>query len=364
MIPDASLRTIGAIGLAALSSRSELGTPLTRLATRALCAAGLLAALLPTLAGCFRKSRPALPHAGGTSAAACRECHEAIYQEWSRSAHAAAFTREEYRRASRDHPEGKCLRCHVPASLDRINEMPVRARHRDEGVTCEGCHLKGDAYAAPKQFTAYTDHPVVEEPLLVKSDFCGKCHEAIFKQWSDAPVKPAERKTCQQCHMAAVRRRTVSGSAWHRLHKRGEGRRHDFAMERPEPDKPHVTLAVALTKTSAEAVACTVTVTNVAAHHALPSGEFGFRELAVVAALVDRYGVASAKQVTRFVAQKRSGLPFGEPRTIAVRFAEVPADVEALEVRLVRSSFSGVEAVLGEQRIALRGEPEEIPDRK
>lgn len=331
---------------------------MTRLATRATCAAAIVTALLP---GCFRKSRPALPEAGGTSARVCADCHHEIYDEWGRSAHAAAFTNAEYRRAAKGHPEDKCLRCHVPASLDRINEMPVRARHRDEGVTCEGCHLKGDAYAAPKQFTPYADHPIVEEPLLVKSDFCGKCHEVIFTQWADARVKPDERKTCQECHMAAVRRRTVSGSAWHKLHRKGEGRRHDFAMARPEPDKPHVTLTVALTDASAETVACNVTVTNVAAHHALPSGEFGFRELAVVAALVDRYGVASAKQVTRFVAQKRTWLPFREPRTIAVRFASVPADVEALEVRLVRSSAKGVEAVLGEQRLPLRAEP---PDRK
>ncbi len=79
-------------------------------------AAALLAATLLAVAGCFGERAQEPPLAGGTPSADCGRCHAAIYKEWQHSAHAAAFTREEYKVASRGHKQADCLRCHVPKS--------------------------------------------------------------------------------------------------------------------------------------------------------------------------------------------------------------------------------------------------------
>jgi len=307
------------------------------------------------MAGCpGRREALRLPRPCGTPSAVCGDCHKAIYEEWRRSGHAQAFTREEFHVATRQHQAEDCLRCHVPVSYDALDSATVREKCRDEGVNCESCHLRGDAYVARKRFTSYADHKIVEEPGIAASEFCGKCHRAIYKEWSEATPAPKDRKSCQECHMPTTWRRTVSGSPWHVLHAKVECRRHGFGVVPPKPGAPNVTLEITIETATPKAVIGTATVTNVAAQHSLPSGEFGFRELAIVAALVDRYGVASAKQVTRFVAQKRTVLPYRKPQVVPLQFESVAEDVEALEVQLVRSSYSGVEAVIEKVRIPLR----------
>ena len=317
-------------------------------------AVGLLALGMLTLAGCFGGKAVEPPLAGGTPSAECARCHGAIYREWQQSAHAAAFTREEFKVASRGHKQEDCLRCHVPQSLDQLSDAPVRTAHRDEGVNCESCHLSSHAYAAPKQFSSYAEHPVVENELLTKSDFCGKCHKAVFQQWSEAPVPADERKTCQECHMPLVRRKTVSGSIWHLLHPTVEVRKHMDARPAPTPGHPNIAMSLAVDEATAGAVCGSVTLTNMVAQHSLPAGEYGFREIAVIVTLLDRYGVASAKHIDRFVAQKRILLPYREPQVLTFRFEPVPADAQTLRVQLVRSSYAGVQEVIAEEERPLR----------
>ncbi|NQT89237.1 hypothetical protein HQ560_20885, partial [bacterium] len=148
--------------------------------------------------------------------------------------------------------------------------------------------------------------------------------------------------------------KTVSGSFWHRLHPKVDVHRHHFAMVAPAEGEANITVVAALTQVTTDVVAAEVTLTNVAAQHALPSGEGGFRELALVASLVDRYGVASAKRIEPFLAQKKRVLAYGKPEVISLRFLDAPPDVEALEVKLVRSSHGGVDAILHVQRLDLR----------
>lgn len=298
------------------------------------------------------------PLLGGSPSQTCAKCHREIYDEWRQSAHASAYTRLEFRQATHNYKDTDCLPCHVPASLDKLTKLPVRTAHLDEGVNCESCHLIGDAYAAPTLFSKYSNHKITVRKDLAASEFCGRCHKAIFEQWSAVDNSSNQRKTCQDCHMPIVHRKTVSGEFWHKLHKKADVRRHNFAMVKPASGKANVTVEIATGAISTNRVTGTVTLTNVAAHHSLPSGEFGFRELAVVIALTDRYGAASAKRVVRFLAQKKTYLPYGKPKTVAFEFDTVPSDAETLDVRLVRSAFSGVEAVLYHKRLPLRAKAE------
>ena len=307
-----------------------------------------------TVASCtLRPPASGHPIAGGSQSETCAECHGEIYNEWRTSAHASAYTREEFHLAARKHEETDCLPCHVPISLDSLTEQPVRTSHLEEGINCESCHLTGDTYAAPEIFSSYANHNVVVKKELAASEFCGKCHQSIFEQWSKVDVTSEQRKSCQDCHMPIIRRRTVAGSPWHKLHPKVDTRHHGFAMVKPEPGEANITVEVAFDRVSPEHLGGTITLTNVSAHHSLPSGEYGFRELAVVVALTDRYGVASAKQVVRFLAQKRKFLGYRMAKVVDFSFDAVPADVEAIKVELLRSAFSGVEAVLYHERYSL-----------
>lgn len=295
-----------------------------------------------------------VPYHDGTPASACTACHLDIYEEWKQSPHAGAFLREEFRVASQDHEESDCLRCHIPTSLEKVSAAPVRAKFRSEGVNCDSCHLQGKAYATPVKPTTFAMHDVVQNDLLRKGEFCGRCHEAIFKQWSAVSVASDGRKTCQQCHMSPVRRKTVSGTGWHVLHMKFDGRRHEFTVLPAEPGKPNVGVAVSMDEVSADVVAGSVTLTNSGAQHSIPGGEFGFREIAVIVSLVDRYGVASAKKVHQLVNRRNRDLAYGQSKALPFRFESVPDDAEAVEVRVVRGSFEGVEGVLHVEKRALR----------
>ena len=49
-------------------------------------------------------------------------------------------------------------------------------------------------------------HPVsVDEDRYRNSQFCGRCHEGTFKEWSD--VRAENKHNCQECHMPPVKRR-------------------------------------------------------------------------------------------------------------------------------------------------------------
>ncbi len=295
-----------------------------------------------------------VPYPDGTPAAACAPCHQEIWDEWRQSAHAQAFVQEEFRRATRDRQEDDCLRCHIPKSMDTLATGPVRTRFREEGVTCESCHLSGDGYTAPRRPTTFALHKVVVKGFMREAAFCGRCHEKIFKQWSAIAMAPKEKQTCQQCHMSAVHRKTIAGTRWRILHRKFDGRRHEFAVLPSAAGKPSVEVEVSLGEVSATRVAGRVTVSNTGAYHSIPGGAFGFREIAVISALVDRYGVASVKQVHRLLNRKGRDLAYGQSKALPFRFEPVPQDAEALEVRVVRVSGKGLEGVLRTETFPLR----------
>ena len=72
--------------------------------------------------------------------------------------------------------------------------------------------------------------------------------------------------------------------------------------------------------------------------------------------------LSQQKRIERFLAQKKRVLAYAVPEVITLRFLDPPSDVEALEVKLVRSSHAGVEAVLHVQRLDLRRPPERSGD--
>jgi hypothetical protein len=200
------------------------------------------------------------------SAKECRACHEKIYDQWSISSHAYAFTSpmfHKFEQKINDVASGTigyfCYRCHTPAGTSLgisrgapYWEAPQVAR---EGVTCVACHRVREAYGktngerriepgdifapvygsiggdgvaiAASQKDKYKVHTAPGEktpgidmhavgfcaPQLSRSEFCASCHQvAVYPGiklevvWEQYRASPACKKgiTCQECHMGRI----------------------------------------------------------------------------------------------------------------------------------------------------------------
>ncbi len=79
----------------------------------------------------------------------CKECHEAIYEEYEHSAHSRSYFSDELHRAVADAVSRKkydCAPCHMPAASDRADLVKGKARpdsrdrRQKDGVSCFFCH--------------------------------------------------------------------------------------------------------------------------------------------------------------------------------------------------------------------------------
>ncbi len=258
----------------------------------------------------------------------CKRCHREVFEEWSDSPHAGAWTAEHFRAMTADHAAEACLGCHAPGPLGEKGEIALRAEHREEGVTCLSCHLSTAPGAEPLSMRgphATTSpvevHPVVVDDLYLKPDLCGTCHTEALEQWRAAPMPEdgSEKEVCQACHMPAVRRTIESVDperAYSRvlvaLGKPVEGRRHRFKV----PADPWKSIELHATRDGA---IWRVEVRN-RMPHALPTGAFGRREVRVRA----------GETAVLLRARDETALAAGETRRFELR---APADAEVVVER-------------------------------
>jgi hypothetical protein len=244
----------------------------------------------------------AAPAAPYKAAAECGECHEAIYRNWSEGPHARSATSPVFlaalTRAADSDPEAPrtCVWCHAPTTVVTGDTRLERPLSR-EGITCDFCHTvvavdmerreqpfdldPGDVKRGPFEYSESPGHRTAYSPLHRASPLlCAACHEyrnpagvavlSTYSEWTAGPY-PARGVPCQDCHMSTVpgatardgltqrslrvvnQHRVVGGSARSQL-----ARGLDVAIE-------------SLTRSGGSAVV-TVSVTNVAAGHAVPGG--------------------------------------------------------------------------------------------
>jgi len=108
--------------------------------------------------------KPESPYAG---AEACKPCHAAIYDKWSKTGHQRAFDRL----GSDDRLKPECLTCHVTGPADLVASQLDKPSH--PGVQCEYCH--GAARAHAEQAAA---SPPATKGLTLKPGeaLCLRCH--------------------------------------------------------------------------------------------------------------------------------------------------------------------------------------------
>jgi hypothetical protein len=272
------------------------------------------------------------------AAADCERCHQEVYREWSGSLHASAWRSEAFQRASAGARAQECVGCHAPAPFRAADPPAVRQAHREEGVTCVSCHLSpaaGDerlTMRGPVSRSSPVEvHPVIEgDPTYRSSELCGTCHRATLVEWS-AAAAPAEggKETCQGCHMPSVRRTVESVHDEHAysallvaLASEEDLRRHAFAL--PAPDREHVALDARVEEDGRLAVR----VEN-RLPHALPTGQFGRRQLAF------EVRWAHGERREPFVRARGDAIAPGGTRTASI---ELPPEARGkrVEVALVR----------------------------
>jgi len=186
-------------------------------------------------------ARPAIPPLPPLEAVErawrCAECHEELYDEWSRSPHANAAKSELFAASLEHADEHDCNRCHAPLAR-RIDDPQTVA----EGVTCEVCHRMQAATATPdganfelvaSPATKYgplcdATYPYFHEadclPFFSESKLCGSCHllhyptpsgnslpvYTEYEEWLAGP-HGKEGKQCQSCHMPGATKAIASG---------------------------------------------------------------------------------------------------------------------------------------------------------
>lgn len=106
------------------------------------------------------------PYAG---AAACKDCHTAIYDAWDKTKHAHALSRL----GGSDRQSGKCIECHVTGTAEQIAREGAAPSLRD--VQCEACHGPGRAHAAGAAATPPAIVRLVKKP---GTEICEQCHNA------------------------------------------------------------------------------------------------------------------------------------------------------------------------------------------
>jgi hypothetical protein len=221
---------------------------------------------------------------------ACAECHVEIYREWEQSPHAAAFTSEQYRRATDDYRFAKCVGCHAPQPMLALGEPKPRETERQAGVACVACHLDEGAMVGPLQPTGMVKpHPIRVDPILfADGNLCGRCHPSTLEQWSAAQVP--NKADCRECHMPAVQRKiTQATSLISRplvaVEKPAVEHRHVFSLSPESLTEGPCRLDVTRTGSGA----ARLTIVNLLPHD-LPTGDFGVRTIQVRAEVVERRG--------------------------------------------------------------------------
>ena len=178
---------------------------------KARIACGVLCCLVLALLIALGRTVPPVPTATQAAPAAvdvadCRKCHQDAWKEWDASYHAKAFSDDQVQAAFEHFGlDRKCQSCHAPqGGISQPGDvLEVRDADLASGVTCLNCHGLPDGSIAARRTIAGAPCRPQQSSLLLASESCGACHEAIYNDWQASRYR-TEGKSCQSCHMPAV----------------------------------------------------------------------------------------------------------------------------------------------------------------
>ncbi|GMT48895.1 MAG: hypothetical protein IEMM0008_0434 [bacterium] len=263
----------------------------------------------------------------GNKAKICSKCHTEIYREWRQSTHAMALRDIQFQAelTKKDSPKWICLNCHIPVQNQRETVViglhggdilrPVTKTNplfdkeiQQEAITCAACHIRPDENGDSVIYGAFPidkanspPHPVkIEKDFL--QNICMRCHNPVGKGltrnlicWfqtnkeltaSQDEVEKifATKKSCVDCHMPEVLRRSVPSKKGLPIRK---GHKHywtgggipkwydgyDQLMDRGYVRGLKVRIHKLLKSQSGSKATVKVTLTNTKAGHWLPTAD-------------------------------------------------------------------------------------------
>lgn len=266
----------------------------------------------------------------------CGACHRDIYRMWRGSAHAEATEDPFFYQAYRDVASGPmksrakiCLDCHAPMAIVK-GDRDLKLGLSREGVNCEFCHSLAEVEITERGPVHRLDvgnvkrgtiaeadspaHDVAYSDLHETSRICAPCHEYVtddgtailttYTEWESSSF--AEKgETCQSCHMAVTQGQVVDPKI---------GRESNAEVnlhEMPGGHSIHQLLKALNVKVHPrredDTVFVDISVSNVGAGHAVPTGMPGRKIILEVAIDAGKAGAMSERRVYGKTFKNRSG---------------------------------------------------------
>jgi hypothetical protein len=195
-------------------------------------------------------------------AAGCGTCHAAIAGEWAASRHALAWTNGIFQREYAARPLAWCVNCHAPLTTQQAGLF------RDRGVDCATCHVRGGALISARRRPG-SPHATVEDPSFGSPAFCADCHQFTFPVLTGAGEVTRMTAHPMQTTVASFRAGPYARERDGCLACHGSRANHAF-LGGHDPGMLAAALEVAWCR---RGDAVEVSVRNVAAGHAVPTGD-------------------------------------------------------------------------------------------
>lgn len=235
----------------------------------------------------------------------CGSCHQAAFEQWSRSMHAQAGSNTNFGKQFSDPDAGRqqwCINCHAPINPGELNhasrepegiDQALAQKHEwlTRGVDCITCHVR-DGLVLATQLTEKAEqaHPMRLAPELASPEFCAGCHQFGHKR---RELPDGWRGLLQQASLEEFLDYRKSGGT--------ESRCHECHMPGGDHEMPGgysvdmVQRALELDLTSAwhedsRHVEVTVAIRADSVGHRVPGGEHHFRFLTLQTTITDAAG--------------------------------------------------------------------------
>lgn len=203
-------------GVVALSTPTAKTNSATPAAATVSVAPG---ASVRTAASTASPARSAAGRAPFAKATECRECHQAVYDEFAKSMHGQAWTDPMVQGLSNGFRMSECIDCHAPMAIFETGlgtRVAPRQHSRGDGVDCLTCHVMEDGvsvaatHAVDTSKVANACKPVLV-PEMSTPAACAGCHNQ--HQTVDELAASGVKETCGDCHMPNVDRGGKQGKS-------------------------------------------------------------------------------------------------------------------------------------------------------
>jgi len=268
------------------------------------------------------------------SSESCKKCHPILYREWLKSPHAAAFTASEFKYETNDYRAKFCLPCHIPKGfMDFPKELKARLPYRGEGVGCPACHMLGDVLQSNTAKSTKAHPKRAKNPFFTRSVVCAPCHKTNYIEVGR--FKAAKPKTCQDCHMPRLKRKSDKPLEKYQLKTQD----HRFFVFRRKDYKEVISMNIEKAERTDKGFSVVVNIENIGAYHALPSSDFGYNEFVITAELKNEMGLGVSQKYFSILVERKNAFKPKDKKAYSMLLSDPEHQAAKLYVKLLKVSF-------------------------